>query len=168
MNFNISKMVCPVGVNSFLMQTLPFVPTDLHRYWPRDWKRSIKAKWFGILTCTKPRQPLQVIKFLTEKLHHVLRHHHLVSVSRFETNCMKNTISYLPRTKTSLFVDENVRAREGGKETTGFACRLCPSHGPLRFITSRSPLPCEKRSTWGGGWSHTEDPLLGIVRSLHG
>ena len=30
--------------------------------------------------------------------------------------------------------------------------RLYPSHGPLRFITSRSPLPCEKRSTWGGGW----------------
>ena len=79
----------------------------------------------------------------------VLRHHHLVSVhvSRFETYCMKNTISYLPRTKTSLFLDESVRAREGGEETTGFACRLCPSHGPLRFITSRSPLPCEKRST---------------------
>ena len=70
----------------------------------------------------------------------VLRYHHLLNVSRFETYCMKNTISYLPRTKTSLFLDENVRAREGGKETTGFACRLCPSHGPLRFITSRSPL----------------------------
>ena len=36
MNFNISKMVCPVGVNSFLMQTLSFVPIDLHRNWPRD------------------------------------------------------------------------------------------------------------------------------------
>ena len=32
-----------------------------------------------------------------------------------------------------------------------FACRLYPPHGPLRFITSRSPLPCEKRSAWGGG-----------------
>ena len=32
-----------------------------------------------------------------------------------------------------------------------FACRLYPSHGPLRFITSRSPLPCDKRSAWGGG-----------------
>ena len=29
-------------------------------------------------------------------------------------------------------VDENVRAKEGGKETTG------PSHGSLRFITSHS------------------------------
>ena len=45
----------------------------------------------------------------------VLRYHHLLNVSRFETYCMKNTISYLPRTKTSLFLDENVRAREGGK-----------------------------------------------------
>ena len=39
----------------------------------------------------------------------------------------------LPRTQTSLF---DVRAKEGGKETTGEACRLYPSHGPLRFITS--------------------------------
>ena len=39
-------------------------------------------------------------------------------------------------------------AKEGGKETTG---RLYPSHGPLRLITSRSPLPCEKQSAWGGG-----------------
>ena len=30
----------------------------------------------------------------------------------------------------------NVRAKEGGKET--IACRLYPSHGPLRFITSHS------------------------------
>ena len=28
---------------------------------------------------------------------------------------------------------------------------MCPSHGPLRFITSRSPLPCQKQSAWGGG-----------------
>ena len=32
-----------------------------------------------------------------------------------------------------------------------FAYRPYPSHGPLRFITSRSPLlPCEKRSARGG------------------
>ena len=37
-----------------------------------------------------------------------------------------------------LSLDENVRAKEGGKDTTGFACRLYPSHGPLRFITSHS------------------------------
>ena len=28
----------------------------------------------------------------------------------------------LPRTQSSLSLDENVRAKEGGKETTGFAC----------------------------------------------
>ena len=62
-----------------------------------------------------------------------------------------------------LSLDENMRAKEGGKETTGEtvrrACRLYPSHGPLRFITSRSPLPCtlpcEKQSAWGGGWNST-------------
>ena len=36
-----------------------------------------------------------------------------------------------------------------------FACRLYPSHGLLRLITSRSPLPCKKRSAWGGGCCHT-------------
>ena len=41
----------------------------------------------------------------------------------------------LPRTQTSLF---DRRAKEGGKETTGYACCLYPSHGPLRFITSHS------------------------------
>ena len=29
---------------------------------------------------------------------------------------------------------------------------LYSSSGPLRLIISRSPLPCEKRSAWGGGW----------------
>ena len=40
-----------------------------------------------------------------------------------------------------LSFDENVRAKEGGKETTDetrFACRLYPSHGPVWFITSHS------------------------------
>ena len=35
-------------------------------------------------------------------------------------------------------VSLDMRAKEGGKETTGFACRLYPSHGPLRCITSHS------------------------------
>ena len=48
-----------------------------------------------------------------------------------------------------LSFDENVRAKEGRKETTGFACRLYPSHGPLRFITSHSrfALASAKRKT---------------------
>ena len=36
---------CPKPIlwelNSFLMQTLSFVPINLHRYWPREWKHSI-------------------------------------------------------------------------------------------------------------------------------
>ena len=43
-----------------------------------------------------------------------------------------------------LSLDEDVLAKEGGKETTDFACCLYPFHGLLRFITSRLPLPCEK------------------------
>ena len=52
-----------------------------------------------------------------------------------------------------LSLDENVRAKEGGKETTG-EWRLYPSHGHLRFITSHSrfALASSKRSAWGGGW----------------
>ena len=37
-----------------------------------------------------------------------------------------------------LSLNENVRAKEGRTETTGFARRLHPSHGPLRFFTSHS------------------------------
>ena len=37
---------CPKPVlwelNSFLMQTLSFVPINLHRCWPREWKHSIQ------------------------------------------------------------------------------------------------------------------------------
>ena len=37
---------CPTPIllelNSFLMQTLSFVPINLHRCWPREWKHSIK------------------------------------------------------------------------------------------------------------------------------
>ena len=47
----------------------------------------------------------------------------------------------LPRTQTSLSLDENVRAKEGGKETKGEMYR---SHGNLRFSpvtrVCRSPL----------------------------
>ena len=47
----------------------------------------------------------------------------------------------------SLSLDENVRPKEGGKETTR-ECRLYPSHGHLRFITSHSrfALASSKRS----------------------
>ena len=37
-----------------------------------------------------------------------------------------------------LSLDEDVRAKEGGKETTDFACRLYPFHGPL----GSSPVAC--------------------------
>ena len=63
---------------------------------------------------------------------------------------------YLPRTQTSLF---DVRAKEGGKEITGetAVCTLpmvpCGSSPVTRVL--RSPLPCEKRSAWGGGWIFT-------------
>ena len=52
-----------------------------------------------------------------------------------------------------LSLDENVRAKEGGKETTR-ECRPYPSHGHLRFITSHSrfALASSKRSARGGGW----------------
>ena len=50
------------------------------------------------------------------------------------------TLHRLPHTQTSLSLDENVRAKEGGKEN---------SHGPLRLITSHSrfALPSTMRKT---------------------
>ena len=66
----------------------------------------------------------------------------------FDLDQTSNAI--LPR---RIFVDKNLRAKEKRKVKMGFASRFCPSHGPLRFVTSnsrvtrvsRSPL-CEKRS----------------------
>ena len=43
-----------------------------------------------------------------------------------------------------LSFDENVRAKEGGKEKS-----LAVHH---QSLVSRSSLLCEKRSAWGGGW----------------
>ena len=43
--------LCPKPVlwelNSFLMQTLSFVPINLHRRWPREWKHRISIKVLG-------------------------------------------------------------------------------------------------------------------------
>ena len=63
-----------------------------------------------------------------------------------DTRLIRTPRCLIPR---RLSFDENVRAKEGRKETTGFACRLCPSHSPLRFITSHSrfALASAKRKT---------------------
>ena len=56
---------------------------------------------------------------------------------------IKCLVCLVPR---RLSFDENVRAKEGRKETTG-VCRLYPSHSPLWFITtlSRFALASVKR-----------------------
>ena len=63
-----------------------------------------------------------------------------------DTRLIRTPRCLIPR---RLSFHENVRAKEGGKETTGFACRLYPSHGPLQFITSHSrfALASAKRKT---------------------
>ena len=52
------------------------------------------------------------------------------------TGMPSTIIRKLPRTQTSLFWWKC--ARKGRREGEGFACRLYPSHGSLRFITSHS------------------------------
>ena len=47
---------------------------------------------------------------------------------------------YLPRTQTSLLRAQRKAGRRGRAS-------------PLQLITFRSPLPCKKRSAWGGGCS---------------
>ena len=55
--------------------------------------------------------------------------------------------SELPRTQTSLFWWKC--AREGRREGA-FPWSLAVHH---QSLVLRSPLPCEKRSAWGGGWT---------------
>ena len=42
-------------LNSFLLQTLSFVPTNLHRCWPREWKHSIDLIHDTRHLCTRLR-----------------------------------------------------------------------------------------------------------------
>ena len=67
------------------------------------------------------------------------------SVQIFFNDFFDTSSGYLVPRRLSL--DENVRAKEGGKETTSV-----PLPWSLTVRVSRSPLRCEKRSTWGGGW----------------
>ena len=63
----------------------------------------------------------------------------------------------------SLFLDENLFAKEGGKAKTGETCMasllygfpwfLALRHQSLAFCTRLNTKPCEKRSAWVGGWN---------------
>lgn len=55
-------------------------------------------------------------------------HHHYLHTNTCET-CLVPGRSCL---------DENLRAKEGGKGKTGLTSLLFPSHGPRRFVTSHS------------------------------
>ena len=64
---------------------------------------------------------------------------HARTSAAFPVLCLQSRVwSFHCLVPRRLSFDENVRAKKGGKETTGNACRLYPSHGPLRFITSHS------------------------------
>ena len=53
----------------------------------------------------------------------------------------------LPRTRTSsLSLDENFRAKEGGKEKTSFPWSLALRHQSLVFPAYLYAKPCEKGS----------------------
>ena len=74
--------------------------------------------------------------------------------------------------KTQVKGDGICLVSRGGKGTT--VTGVYPSHGSLRLITNRTPLPCEKRSAWGGscdGMVQTSSPLkismLWFIGPLH-
>ena len=80
----------------------------------------------------------------------------IVLYLRFSDDGKPPWICLVPR---RLSFDENVPAKEGGKETIGETSLRLPSV-PFPWslavhhqsLVSRSPLPCEKRrSAWGGG-----------------
>ena len=63
------------------------------------------------------------------------------------THLWPDWLFLLPRTQMSLRLDENLCAKEGGKEKTGEASLrslLSPSHGPLRFVNSHSRFRAEE------------------------
>ena len=63
---------------------------------------------------------------------------------------MRRTEPFTCLVPRRLSFDENVRAKEGGKvPSVPFPWSLAVHH---QSFVSRSPLPCEKRSAWGGGW----------------
>ena len=73
------------------------------------------------------------------------------------------TASYPDVSLSMKMCTQRKAVRDNGRDS----CRLYPSHGPLRFITSRSPVPWEKQSTWGGGWYSDvvkEDPSPNWLR----
>ena len=63
----------------------------------------------------------------------------------------KGRVASYPDVSLSMKMCAQKKAGRRQRARRRFACRLYPSHGPLRFITNRSQLPCEKRSAWGGG-----------------
>ena len=71
---------------------------------------------------------------------------------------VSNFAQQLPRTQTSLFWWKC--ARNGGREgdnglhlpSVPFPWLLAIHH---QSLVSRSPLPCKKRSAWGGGWTNS-------------
>ena len=84
---------CPKPVlwdlNSFLMQTLSFVPINLHRCWPREWKRSIVFDRVGQIEETKNDSAMFML----------LLHTFLVDVSDEEaqiSNRSKRKVSFCP------------------------------------------------------------------------
>ena len=58
-------------------------------------------------------------------------------------------VVYLPRAQTSLSLDENVRAKEGGKETLPMV--LCGSSPVARLYLAKNEVPEEEAGVVHGG-----------------
>lgn len=56
-----------------------------------------------------------------------------------------------PTVLYKFYVSDESRSPAYGHLLPADTSYKLPSHGPLRLITSRSPLPCQKRSAKGGG-----------------
>ena len=71
--------------------------------------------------------------------------------------------------KRRFSLDENLGAKEGGKEKTGFAFPLFPTHGPLRFVFSHSRFSFTSlRNTKRMPGSVLEDSKLMLVFTSDG
>ena len=131
---------CPKPIlwelNSFLMQTLSFVPINLHRCWPREWKHSIIFKIF--LFPWVPHEAPPLFKALQNNCAVMLKGPYCTPVS------LKSHFFCLERMDCNIVVPHPIIAnnlcyRFFWKSAPGHSCDdSCRSSMLCRLMTGRS------------------------------
>ena len=83
----------------FLCKLFSFVSMNLHRYWPREWKRSVKCCYYYkglMLLCFRRRVywPIMVTLFSTFGSCTIRQAENIIFVSSKGFNCVKDDLKY--------------------------------------------------------------------------